>query len=52
MSPGIDSKESILSVQPVRQKGLSHRPARLGIDSWAPSKVYKFGIWEKKKRRI
>jgi hypothetical protein len=25
---------------PVRQIGLSHRPAKLGIDSW----VYKFGL--------
>ncbi len=27
------------------QIGLSYRPARLGNDSWAPSKVYKFGLW-------
>ena len=26
------------------KKGLSYKPARLGIDSWAPSKVYKFGL--------
>ncbi len=29
---------------PVRQLGLSYRPDRLGIDSWAPSKVYKYGL--------
>ncbi len=26
------------------QIGLSYRPARLGINSWAPLKVYKFGL--------
>ncbi len=39
-SPGIDSEESILPAYVacllVRQIGLSYRPARLGIDSWAP----------------
>ncbi len=29
---------------PVLQIGLSYRPARLGIDSWAPWKVYKYGL--------
>jgi hypothetical protein len=29
----------------IRQIGLSYLPARLGIDSWAPNKVYKFGLW-------
>jgi hypothetical protein len=28
----------------VRQIGLSDRPARLGIDSWAPYKFYKYGL--------
>jgi hypothetical protein len=23
-----------------------YRPARLGIDSWAPEKVYKYGLWK------
>jgi hypothetical protein len=39
-SPGIDSKESISPADvagvPVQKIGLSYRPARLGIDSWAP----------------
>jgi hypothetical protein len=39
----MESKESILPVfepgGPVRQIGLLHRPARLGIDSWAPLKI-------------
>ncbi len=30
---------------PVRQIGLLYRPARLGIDFWAPYKVYKSGLW-------
>jgi hypothetical protein len=30
--------------QPELQIGLSYRPARLGIDSWAPEKVYKYGL--------
>jgi hypothetical protein len=30
---------------PVRQIGLSYRPVRQGIDSWAPQKVYKYGLW-------
>jgi hypothetical protein len=29
---------------PVRQIGLSYWPARLGIDSWSPLKVYKYGL--------
>ncbi len=28
--------------------GLSYRPARLGIDSWAPWKVYKYGLRERR----
>ncbi len=31
--------------QPVRQIGISYRPVRLGIDSCAPLKVYKYGLW-------
>ncbi len=31
---------------PVRKIGLSYRPARLEIDSWSPSKVCKYGLWE------
>ncbi len=30
------------AVQQIRQ---SYRPARLGINSWAPLKVYKYGLW-------
>jgi hypothetical protein len=45
----IDSKESIspayyVACGPVRQIGLSYRPVRLGIDSWAPEKVYNLGL--------
>jgi hypothetical protein len=29
---------------PIRQTGLPFRPARRGIDSWAPKKVYKYGL--------
>ncbi len=29
---------------PVRKIGLSYWPARLGIDSWAPQMVYKYGL--------
>jgi hypothetical protein len=29
---------------PLRQIGLSYRPARLGIDSWAPQQVYKYAL--------
>ncbi len=41
-SPEIDFKES--PGGPVRQIGLSYRPARLRIDSWAPQKVYEYGL--------
>jgi hypothetical protein len=34
--PGSDSEDSIPPAGPVRQIGLSYRPVRLGIDSWAP----------------
>jgi hypothetical protein len=31
---------------PARQIGLSYRLGQyLGIDSWAPQKVYKYGLW-------
>jgi hypothetical protein len=30
---------------PVRQTGLSYWPVRLGIDSWNPQKVLKYGLW-------
>jgi len=48
-SPGIDSKESIPPAYVAWQAGTSNRvvvpsPARLGIDSWAAQKVYKFGL--------
>jgi hypothetical protein len=46
-SPGIDSA-SLCSLAGLctinREIGLSHRPARLGIESWAPWKVYKYGL--------
>jgi hypothetical protein len=49
--PGIDSKESIapafvawLGPVPVGKVGLSQRPARLEVNSWAQKKVYKFGL--------
>jgi hypothetical protein len=52
-SLGINSEESNLPAfvahgGPVQQIGLSYRPARLGIDSWAPAKIYKYGlsIWK------
>jgi hypothetical protein len=50
MEPGIDSEESIHRAYvawqaAVRQIGLSYWPAALGIDSWAPEKVYKYGLW-------
>jgi hypothetical protein len=32
---------------PVRKIGLSYWPARLGIDSWAPQMVYKYGLRER-----
>jgi hypothetical protein len=44
-SLGIDSEESIPTAYvrypggPESQTGFSYRPARLGIDSWAPKKV-------------
>jgi hypothetical protein len=44
-SRGIDSKELI---PPAWRDGMSKRvviPARQGIDSLAPYKVYKFGLW-------
>ncbi len=28
--------------------GLSNQPARLGIDSWAPEKVNKYGLWARR----
>ncbi len=40
---GIDSA-SLCSLGQVRQIRLSYRPDRLGIDSWASLKVYKFGL--------
>jgi hypothetical protein len=47
-SPGIDSEESIppgnVAGGPVRQIRFSYRPAGLWIDSWAPEKVYKYGL--------
>jgi hypothetical protein len=48
-SPGIDSEESIPPVYVAWRAGttilvLSYGPARLGIDSWAPEKVYKYGL--------
>ncbi len=50
-SPGIDSEASIppayVAGGPVAQIGLLYRPTRLGIDSWAPKKVYKYGLWIK-----
>jgi hypothetical protein len=30
---------------PVREIGLSYWPVRLGIDSWNPQKVLKYGLW-------
>jgi hypothetical protein len=36
---GIDSAILCTTHGPVRQIRLSHRPARLGIDSWAPFKI-------------
>jgi hypothetical protein len=30
---------------PVQHMGLPYRSARLGIDFWAPSRVYKYGLW-------
>ncbi len=48
-SPGIDFEKSIRQTMwlggPVRKIGLSYWPARLGIDSWAPQTVYKYGLW-------
>ena len=53
-SPGIDSEDSIPPAYvawraAVRQIELSYRPARLGIDSWAPSTGLQIraldGIW-------
>jgi hypothetical protein len=35
-SPGIDSEESIPPAYVAWRAGLSYRPSRLGIDSWAP----------------
>ncbi len=50
-SPEIDSETSIppayVAGGPVGQIGLSYRPIRLGIDSWAPKKVYKYGLWKR-----
>jgi hypothetical protein len=47
-SPGIDSEKSIPSAYVARRagakNGLSYWPARLGIDSWAPQRVYKYGL--------
>ncbi len=34
---------------PVRQIGLSCLPTRLGIELWAPKKVYKYGLRNKRK---
>jgi hypothetical protein len=38
-------RQPMLPGGPVLQIGLSYRPTRLGIDSWAPKKVYKFELW-------
>jgi hypothetical protein len=38
-SPGIDSEGAV-----ARQIGLLYWPARSEIDSWAPEKVYKYGL--------
>jgi hypothetical protein len=47
-SPGIDSKELIPPAYVAWQADTSnrvvHRPARLGINSWAPWKVYKYRL--------
>jgi hypothetical protein len=45
--PGIDS-DMPWHGGPVGQIGLSCQPARLGIDSWAPQKVYKYGLSQSK----
>jgi hypothetical protein len=46
--PGIDSEESVPPSYEAWQAGptnsMSYRPARLGIDSWTPLKVYKYGL--------
>ncbi len=48
-SPGIDAKESIPTAYVAWRAGTSNRVAyrlaSLGIDSWAPLRVYKFGLW-------
>jgi hypothetical protein len=47
-SPGIDTEKSIPPDYVARRAGtkigLSYWPARLGIDSWAPQVVYKYGL--------
>ncbi len=53
-SPGSESEESIPPAYvPWRagttNVGLSYQPVRLGIDSWAPWKVYKYGLWIRKR---
>ncbi len=49
-STGTDSEETIppacIAWRAGTTNGLPYRPARLGIDSWAPEKVYKYGLWE------
>jgi hypothetical protein len=54
---GIDSKESVQGIDSANlcslggryvKKCFRTRSARLGIDSWAPLKVYKFGLWVRK----
>jgi hypothetical protein len=37
-------RQSLLLGGPVRKIGLSYWPARLGIDSWAPQMVFKYGL--------
>ncbi len=48
-SPGIDSEESIqpayVAWRACTTNRVLCRPVRLGIDSWASLKVYKYGLW-------
>jgi hypothetical protein len=47
--PGIDSEDSIPPAFVVWQANMTYRivvpAARLGFDSWAPEKVYKYRLW-------
>jgi hypothetical protein len=40
-SPGIDSASPAARYEKI---GLTYGPARLGIDSWTPEQVYKYGL--------